>query len=77
MQTRSELTALAPRRLTWKLPHRRHGDHASEQGPVVAGVLTRLRTAQREVLKDNRVEQWVWIGLAVASLAVIVVSIWL
>jgi hypothetical protein len=76
MQIRSELTALAPQRLTWKLPQHRRRDNASENRHPGAVTLTGLRTAQREVLKDNRVEEWVWIGLAFTSLAVIVVSFW-
>jgi hypothetical protein len=76
MQIRSELTALAPQRLTWKLPQRIRADDASEQRPAGAVRLSGLRTAQREALKDTRVEQWVWIGLVFTSLAVIAVSFW-
>ncbi len=74
MQIRSGLTAFAPQRLTWRLPQ--SGENVAEKRPAGAVRLTDLSAAQREVLKGNRVEQWVWLGLAFASLAFLVVSFW-
>ena len=75
MQIRSELTALSPQRLTWKF--QQSGDNVSKNPPAAGAVrLTGLRAAQREALKENRVEKWVWIGLAFTSLAILAISFW-
>ena len=76
MQIRSELTVLAPQRLMWKPPQRQRGNQASENRLHGAVRLNGLSTVQREALKDNRVEEWVWLGLAFTSLAILVISFW-
>ena len=78
MQIRSEWIALRPERLAWHLPPALKPGRCTEtERRVAAGVrVTDLRNAQQAVLRHSKLEQWVWLGLALAALELLAVSFW-
>jgi hypothetical protein len=75
VQIRFESGVLNPPSLILTLPSRVRESHSTR--PTLTPSLAALRQAQQEALRGNAFEQKVWFALALASLGVLIVSLWI